>query len=172
MSPGRPRPMLSFLRIERAVVRMADLANGVAAAAVVFIMFLITADVILRFFRHPIPGVYDIVGLTGSAVISFALPYTTLRKGHIAVDFLVQKLPRTARAAINVANTLASLALFALIAWESAAYAAGLRASGEVSPTVQLPTYPFVYGVAAGCSLLCVVLLMELVRQLRGAEVV
>lgn len=163
--------MLSFLRVEKAVARLAGGLNALAAAAVVFIMLLVTADVVLRFFRRPIPGVYDAIGLLGAAIISFALPYTTLKKGHIAVDILVRKLPWAARVGVNVANTLASLALFGLLAWQSAVYAQSLRASGVVSPTVQMPTYPFVYGVAVGSALLCVVLFVELLRQFRGAEI-
>jgi len=163
--------MLSFLRIEKTIFGLASKVNAVAAGAVVFIMLLVTADVILRLFRRPIPGVYDIVGLVGSAVIAFALPYTTLKKGHIAVDIVVRKLPRTARVVINVANTLASLALFGLLSWQSATHAATLRTSGEVSPTIRLHTYPFVYGVSAACVLLCVVLCVELLRQFRGAEI-
>jgi len=163
--------MLSFLRVEKAVSRLAGWANAVAAAAVVFIMLLVTADVILRYFRRPIPGVYDAVGLLGAAAIAFALPYTTLKKGHIAVDVLVRKLPWIARVTVNVVNTLVSLALFGLLAWQSVLYAQDLKASGVVSPTVQMPTHPFVYGVAVGSALLCVVLFIELLRQFRGAEI-
>jgi len=163
--------MISFLRIERFSEHLADKVNWGAAAAVVFIMLLTTADVILRFFRCPIPGTYEIVGFTGSAVIAFSLPYTSIQKGHIAVEFLVQLFPWRARVIINIINASASMVLFAIIAWQSAKYAQSLRIAGEVSSTLQMPTYPFVYGVALGCFLLCLVLLVELLRQLRGAEI-
>jgi len=163
--------MISFLRIERFVEHLADKANWVAAAAVVFIMLLTTADVVLRFFRCPIPGTYEIVGFIGSAVIAFSLPYTSIQKGHIAVEFVVQRFPWRARVIINIINVSIAIVLFALIAWQSVKYAQGLRITGEVSSTLQMSTYPFVYGVALGCFLLCVVLLVELFRQLRGAEI-
>jgi hypothetical protein len=60
--------------------------------------------------------------------------------------------------------------LFSLIAWQSIVYAAALKANNSVSPTLEMPIYPFVYGVAAGCILLCPVLLMELIFHIRGVE--
>ncbi len=163
--------MVSFLRIERLISRTAERVNWVAAGAVAFIMLLTTLDVVLRaFFNHPIPGTYEIVSLTSAMVIAFSLPYTTVKRGHIAVEFLVQRLPRRARVAVNIVNALLGLTLFALLAWQSTLYAVGLRRSGEVSATLQMPTYPFVCGVALGCCLLCVVLLAEAFSQLKGAE--
>jgi len=163
--------MISFLRIERFVAHLAEKMNWIAAASVVFMMLITVADVVLRMFRHPILGTYEIVGFTGAAVISFSLPYTSIQKGHIAVEFLVEKLSWLSRVVINIINSFIALVLFAVIAWQSAVYAGSLKATGEVSSTLQMPTYPFLYGVSAGCILLCLVLFIELLRQLRGAEI-
>ncbi len=163
--------MISFLRAERLVHHISERANRLSAAAVVLMMMLTTADVIMRFFRHPIPGTYEMVGFLGAVVIAFALPYTSIQKGHIAVEFLVQKFPRAARIMINALNAFVSTILFAVVFWQSVKYAHSLKLNGEVSPTLQMPVYPVVYGVAVGCALLCLVLLMEFIRQLRGAEI-
>jgi TRAP-type C4-dicarboxylate transport system permease small subunit len=163
--------MVSFLRIERFIARIADKVNWIAAAAVVFMMLITTADVIMRVFRHPILGTYEIVGFTGVVVIAFSLPYTSIQKGHIAVEFLVQRLPWLARVIINIINACVSIVLFAVIAWQCAKYAETMNISGEVSSTLQMPTYPFLYGISFGCLLLCVVLFIELLRQFRGAEI-
>jgi TRAP-type C4-dicarboxylate transport system permease small subunit len=163
--------MVSFLRIERFVANLADKVNWVAAAAVAFIMFLITADVILRFFGSPIPGTYEIVSFTGSIIISFALPYTTVQKGHIAVDFLMMRFPWIVRVVVNAINAFISMILFAVVSWQSVEYARSLQRSGEVSATLQMPTYPFVYGVAIGTAMLAAVLFIEFLRQLKGAEI-
>ncbi|MCA1785672.1 MAG: TRAP transporter large permease subunit, partial [Desulfobacteraceae bacterium] len=61
-------------------------------------------------------------------------------------------------------------ALFAIIAWQSLVYGSVLKASNSVSATLEMPIYPFAYGVAAGCILLCPVLIMDLLLRLRGAE--
>jgi TRAP-type C4-dicarboxylate transport system permease small subunit len=163
--------MISFLRIEKMTASITDKVNWIAASAVAFTMFLITADVILRFFRCPITGTYEIVGFMGTVIISFALPYTSVQKGHIAVDFLIMKLPWLARVIVNAINALVCMVFFAVIAWHSVEYAQSLKASGEVSATLQMPTYPFVYGVAIGFALLVPVLFIEFIRQLKGVEI-
>lgn len=150
---------------------MSEKMNWIAAAAVIFMMMTTMADVVLRLFRHPIPGAYELVGFTGAVVIAFSLPYTSIQKGHIAVEFLVQRLPWLARVIVNIINAAVSLMLFGIIAWQCARYGHNLKMTGEVSATLQMPTYPILYGISLGCVLLCVVLLMDLLRQFRGAEI-
>ena len=137
-----------------------------AGSAVVIMMLLTCTDVLLRLFRRPVPGVYEIVGFLGTVVIAFSLAYTSLEKGHIAVEILVEKLPPWMRVGIDAAVSLIGAVLFALITWQSVAYAADLKQSGEISVTLTMPIYPFIYGIAVGSALLCLVLLME---TLRGA---
>ena len=57
--------------------------------------------------------------------------------------------------------------LFGLIAWQSVAYAIDLRQSHEVSLTIQMPIYPFAYGIAIGCGLLCLILLFESITSIK-----
>jgi TRAP-type C4-dicarboxylate transport system permease small subunit len=145
--------------------------NWVASAAVAFIMFLTVADVIGRLFGRPVPGTFELVGFVGAVIISFALPYTSVRNGHIAVDVLMMRMPWLVRVIVYAVNAFVSMVLFGIIAWQSVIYANSLMASGEVSPTLQMPVYPFIYGVAVGCGMLCVVLFIEFLRQFRGAEI-
>ncbi len=163
--------MISFLRVERFVFGLSEKLNWIAAASVAFIMLLTVADVFLRFFGRPIPGTYELVGFVGSMIISFSLPYTSVQKGHIAVEFLIQKLPWLARVIVNIVNSIISMILFGVIAWQSILYGQNLKEAGEVSLTLQMKTYPFVYGVAAGCAMLSLVLFIEFLRQFRGAEI-
>lgn len=146
----------------KTVVRQcADKANWLAGASIVAMMLVTVMDVTLRFFRCPIPGTYDVVGLLGALTISLSLGYTSVEKGHIAVDFLVSRFSPKTRNRIHAFNSLVATVFFAAVAWESIAYAMSLRAAGEVSPTLKLPIHPFVMGIAGGCVLLCCVLLAE-----------
>jgi TRAP-type C4-dicarboxylate transport system permease small subunit len=156
-----------MFRIERITYLLTDRFNWIAAGAVVAMMCLTCADVILRIFRLPIPGTYEIVGLLGSVVIAFSIGYTSVEKGHIAVEFLVQKFPVRVQTYIDTLNDLISMFLFGLITWQSIVYASDLQQSGEVSLTIQMPIYPFVYGIALGCGLLCLVLLLDFVKSLK-----
>jgi len=157
-----------MLRAEKTIVSAAEKANWVAAAALLAMILLTTLDVFVRLFRSSIPGTYDVVALLGAVVASFSLGYTSVEKGHIAVDFLVGKLSPAVQALIDAVNALLATALFGVAAWQSALYAASLADSGQVSLTLQIPVYPFVCGVAAGCGLLCFVLLVDFLRAVRS----
>ncbi|MBM4271069.1 MAG: TRAP transporter small permease [Deltaproteobacteria bacterium] len=141
--------------------------NYVACAAVIIMMMLTCVDVMSRLFWQPIPGTYELVGFIGTAVVSFALAYTSIERGHIAVELLVDRLPKQLQFFIEGINSLIGLALFSLIAWQSMVYATDLKSSGEVSLTLEIPTYPFVYGISIGCGMLCVALLVEFILSMR-----
>lgn len=141
---------------------LVELMNYLAAASIISMMLLTCADVLLRLFKHPILGTYELVGLFGALTIAFAIPATTLTKGHVAVDFMVEKLPAAGQKFFTVIANLLSLCLFTLIAWQSFLYANMLRTSGEVTLSLEMPFYPVVYAISAASLLVCIVLLLEL----------
>ena len=153
-----------MIHIHQGLVRVSSLFNAVAGAAVVAMMLLTCADVLLRLLRHPIPGTYELVGFLGTLIVSFALALTSLEKGHIAVEILAAKLPARIQFALDAVASLIGASLFGLIAWQSWIYAADMRQSGEVSVTLTMPIHPFIYGIAAGCALLVLVLLSDGLR--------
>lgn len=153
-------------RFDQSLTRIARGFNWVAGAAVIAMMVLTCLDVGLRFFRRPIPGTYEVVGMLGAVFVAFSLAETSLKRGHIAVDFLVRKLSPTWQAAIDALNAAVCACLFSLISWQSLRYAHDLRTSGEVSMTLQLPLYPFVHAIALGCGLLAIVLAARALQQL------
>jgi len=151
-----------------------------AGAAIVAMMLLTCADVILRLgvtvYRNyewgflssfkPIPGTYELVGFLGAVAVSFAMAHTSVEKGHVAVSLVVQLLPPKTQAIIGSITSTFGFILFALLSWQSVLYANDLRASGEVSMTLQLPFYPFVYGIGFAAAAVCIVLLVELAKNL------
>jgi len=103
-----PSPCLPFIMINRlidrkercverllnSVGRLSRFINVIAGIAITFIMFLTVLDVILRFFRRPIVGTYELVAFSGAVVIGFAIPLTSWMRGHIYVDFSPASCPR------------------------------------------------------------------------------
>lgn len=150
------------------VLRVSRLAQTVAGVFLTAVMGLTVADVVLRSFGRPILGSYEIVALMGALVIGFSLPFTSWVRGHIYVDFFVQKLSGTARTAVHLATRTVALALFFLIAWNLFLMGLDLQRAGEVSPTLQIPFYPVVYAVGVCCVLQFLVLLGDVVKIFRG----
>jgi TRAP-type C4-dicarboxylate transport system permease small subunit len=124
-------------------------------------MLLTCVDILLRYFRHPIPGTYEVVGFLGALVVCFYLAHTSHGRGHIAVDFLFVKLSEKKQLLMEGFNSFVCIGLFGCITWQMFLYGFNSQRSGEVSMTLQLPMYPFIYGVAAGCLLLTFVLILR-----------
>ncbi len=141
--------------------------NILACAAVIAMMLLSVADVALRMFGKPIPGTYELVGFLGTIVVSFALAFTSMEKGHIAVEILVERLPQRTQFAIETVTNFVSFLVFGLIAYQAFLYALDIKRSGEVSLTLQMPVYPFLFGMAVGFSLLCFLLIADFIKSLQ-----
>jgi len=149
------------------------IANGlaqrlywIAGAAIVAMMLITCADVVLRYFRKPIPGTYELVCFLGAVAVAFAMAHTSVERGHVAVSLVVRHFPRRVQGFIDAVTSIFGLVLFALIAWYSLQYAGDLRATGEVSLTLELPFYPFVFGVGFSAIAVCLVLLTDLYNSL------
>jgi TRAP-type C4-dicarboxylate transport system permease small subunit len=145
---------------------VAQRLDMVAAIAIVAMMSLTCADVVLRLFRKPIPGTYEIVSFLGAVAVSFAIAHTSAEKGHVAVNLIVRVLPKRVQGIIESIVSLSGIILFALIAWQSVLYGMDCQRTGEVSLTLQLPFYPVIYGVALGTAAVCLVLLVDLVNAI------
>jgi TRAP-type C4-dicarboxylate transport system permease small subunit len=150
---------------------VSELAKGInwlAAASIMGMMLLTTADVILRYFRHPIPGTYEIVGFMGSVAVGFALASTSLQRGHVAVSILFDRLPREMKGLVGLFNALVAAVFFSILTWQLILLASDLKETGEVSMTLEMPFYPFVYGISAGSGVLAMALFAEAFVSIRG----
>jgi len=148
---------------EKTVTRSGDVFNMVASASLVAMMLLTCADVLMRYaFSRPIIGTYDLVSLMGAVVVSFAMPYTMLKKGHVAVEFLIQNLSKDTQRIIETFTHLIAVSLFSVLIWQAIILARDMRAAGEVTPTLLLPFYPILYCMAVCFFGLCLAILVNL----------
>jgi TRAP-type C4-dicarboxylate transport system permease small subunit len=142
--------------------------HGIGGASLVLLMLLTTADVVGRAFGRPLKGTFELVGFAGALAIGCALPFTSWVRGHVHVDSLVSRLPPTGQKVLHVATRLLAMGLFVLLGWNLVRFGLDLRASGEVSPTLELRFYPVAFGLAAACFLQVIVLACSLTAIFRG----
>lgn len=142
--------------------------NVIAAVMLAFMILLTVADVILRSARAPIVGTYEIVGLLCAILISFAIPFTTWKRGHIRVDFFVEMLPPMIRRVVNISAKCLGIGLFILIGWNLIVFGMDLAQAGEVTPTRHIPFYPVLYGIGVCCFFECIMLFSDIVKIVRG----
>lgn len=153
-------------RMKAQIFRFARGIDLIAAAAIFAMMALTCADVVLRWFRMPIKGTYELVSYLGAITVSFAVAHTLVEKGHVAVNLLVRLLPSRIQGGIEAIIALLSCGLFATLAWQSVLYGLDCQRSGEVSLTLQWPFYPVIYGVAFGAGVVCLVCLIDLAHAI------
>jgi len=150
---------------EKLVQDLARKMYWVAGTAIVAMMLLTFADVVLRYFRRPIPGTYELVCFLGAVAVSFAMAHTSIEKGHVSVSFVVTLFPSRLQRLIECMTSCFGFFFFALIAWQSFIYANDLYASHEVSLTLELPFYPFVYGIGFSAAVVCLILLSDVIKN-------
>ncbi len=149
---------------------LARFMGVIAGIALSISLTLTVADVILRIFKRPIPGTYELVSLLGAVVIGFAIPWTSRVQGHVLMDFITAKLPGGWQRLLHAITRVLAVALFAIIAWNLWIVGNDLRRSGEVTDTLHFPFYPVAYGIAVCCVVECLVLFVELIQGREGTS--
>jgi TRAP-type C4-dicarboxylate transport system permease small subunit len=128
-------------------------------------MILLTClNIFLRFTWMPVKGAFELMGFFGAIVVAFSLGYTQIKRGHIAVDILVNRFSEKTRRILSAINYSICMIFFAVAAWQIAKMATNLLKTGEVTETLRIIFYPFTYGVALGCFVLALVLLIDFLK--------
>jgi TRAP-type mannitol/chloroaromatic compound transport system permease small subunit len=152
-----------FYKILHSTVRI---INYLPILGLVVIMMLGVSEVMLRIFNVSIYGVFEMIGFIGSVVVFFSMPQTLIQKGHIRIEVIVARCTKRVQAAVDTVTGLLSIGVCALVVWQACLVATDMLRSGEVSLTLGIPFYPFVYGIAFSCVLLGLVFLSELLDSI------
>ena len=104
--------MAGSFNILRLISKVLNIIAGIAVTAM---MLLTVADVLLRAGGHPFIGTYEIVTLLLALVVGFGIPQVSLDKGHVYMEFLLEKLTKRGKDMMNVFTRILCLILFAFI---------------------------------------------------------
>jgi TRAP-type C4-dicarboxylate transport system permease small subunit len=147
---------------------LAKSLNHIAALSLLALVVLTCLDVFLRAINKPIIGTYEIVRFLETAVIAFAMADLTIRRGHIAVELVTDRLPNKIQKIIFLIVQLSSCILFAVLCFECLTYGNDLRAAGEVSLTLEIPFYPILYGISFSSFAVCLILIHDFYQCILG----
>ncbi|MGC9328017.1 MAG: TRAP transporter small permease [Candidatus Hinthialibacter sp.] len=142
----------------------------VSGLGILFMMTLTCVDILLRIAGYPIVGAYDVVKITGAVSMGCALPYTTAVKGHVAIEFLFQKMSRPWRILVDTIARLISMTLFGLLTWRCIEYGQSLRSSGQATATLEIPTYWILYVMAFSCAIVVCIIFDHMIHP--GKEMI
>lgn len=153
-------------KLEGFVTKASGLLDAIAGWGVVATMVLVVVNIILRtIFNTPIQGVYEVVGFIVAVVIAFGLAWCAVQKSHIAIEFIVEKLPQKVQRVISLVSGLLINVLLLFTSYRVLLHGFKVISTGEVSATAQIPFYPFIFMVAIGFLLLFFV---EFVNLMKG----
>ena len=133
-------------------------------ASLLALTLLATMNVALRIFQVPVGGTYEVVSFLGAMVTAGALGYTQKRKDHIVVDILSDKFPAPVKRVLDRVSYALILAFFAVVSWQTFVYGKRLLRTGELSETLKIAYYPFVFLVGIGFAVLALTILLDLIE--------
>jgi TRAP-type C4-dicarboxylate transport system permease small subunit len=119
--------------------------SACAGIVLIFMAGLTFADIVMRYFWTPIPGVYEVVAFLGLALAGLVLPRSSLMKAHVAVDFVTEKLSGKPKMIVKVITRVLVALFFMITAWYFVGMAQSFIATKSVTMTLKLPFYPVVF---------------------------
>lgn len=156
--------------INSALSPVNSVAYKIGVGIVPVMTLLMMADVVTRYvFNAGVPGAYELIEFAMAVIVGVGLAYTAIRGEHITVDLVTSRFTQRTQAVINSIASFLELGLFCLITWQLIINAEKLRASAITSPILSIPVYPFVYVIAFGSLMLCLVFLINLFNHLDKA---
>lgn len=138
------------------------IAGGVSLLT---LTLLATMNVALRIFEVPVGGTYEVVSFLGAIVTAGALGYTQKRKDHIVVDILSEKFPAEVKRVLDQGSYILILVFFSIVSWQTFVYGKRLMLTGELSETLKIAYYPFVFLVSLGFAALALTSFLDLIES-------
>lgn len=155
--------MIKFLDSVDSVLR--KLLVALAGAFLLAMLAITVANIAMRKIGMPINGTYELTGLFGAVVCACVLGYTQKRKENIAVDILVKHLPARLRLVAAIINDTACAGFSILAAWQIIKIGLRHLHSGEVTETLRIVAYPFIFIASAGFAALAFVFIIDLFKN-------
>lgn len=159
--------------LEELCDRAVRLLAFVAGAALLAMLALTVLNIALRAFATPFYGTFEVVGLLAAVVSGLALGVAQRERAHVAIDLVMSRAPTRLQLVVGAAVTLASVALFAMLAQQMWLYGMNFKEVGARSETLRLEFWPVPLVVAVGAAGLVLALIADLsqiLRQLRAGE--
>ena len=137
---------------------------GIVGACLLFLMMVLGfADVAGRYLLNsPIKGGLEITKIFMLGVVVLSWAYTQAARGHIRVDFVVNRFPPRARAILSFASDLFLLGFFSLIAWRAAAMGIVCWERHQLTAIINVPVAIMYFVVSLGSCVMCLTLITQL----------
>jgi len=137
----------------------------VAGISLVAMVFVTVGEMVLRMFGKPMAGTVETIGWLAATTTAFALGYTQIHQGHVAIDLFTSRLGPRLQVLVSMLVYLASTVLFVIVTWNVFRHAGVFRETGSLSETMKVIVYPWVYLVSLGCAGLTLALVVDFLKS-------
>jgi TRAP-type C4-dicarboxylate transport system permease small subunit len=148
------------------IIHQISRISGIVAISFLVVMMITTVvDVTGRFlFRAPIFGSLELTEDFMVLAGFLGIAWCAANRGHVRVDWIVNRMPPRPQATLEGFNTLLSLIVIFVAAWQSFVQALDRYSEQTVSDLLKIPDYPFYLITAFGFFLTFLVLLIQFIR--------
>ena len=159
-----------MIALEKISSLLTQILLWIAGLFLIAMIAITGANIVTRLFGLPIRGTFELMGYFGAVVTAFALGYTQIKHGHIAVDIVVLRFSEKTQRILQAVNHLICMGFFVIVTWQVSKYATTLWETGEVTETLQIVYYPFTYAVALGCLILAFTFFVDFLKSILGDQ--
>lgn len=157
--------------MEKMIYKLSHGLDTLAGFILAATALLVVANILGRtLLQRSILGTYEMVGFLTAAVVGLALARCAVENSHIAIDFILDRLPIRLQRLIDLLLGIPVFLFLILATYNLFIYGARIAQSGEVSPTTKLIFYPFIYLVAFGFLALALTVMLKLLQSALGGE--
>lgn len=156
--------------VERLLRWIVTVGAFTGVSCIIALMFLTVVTVSFRAIGIAFPGTYTLAEILLIPSISFSLAYAAYEGAHTRVELMTSILPP------RLASLLDALMLaLGTVFWVVVAYAGTLEAlksarNQEQAPILGFPVTPFRWMLVIAITLLCLVLVVQVVQALRRTK--
>ncbi|MCL2579265.1 MAG: TRAP transporter small permease [Oscillospiraceae bacterium] len=137
--------------MRKLVEKLNHFLHYLSAFFILALMFMTLAEIVMRrFLNMPLAGTFELTMMFLSLAVFFGCGFAQQNGMHVVIDFLYERLPRRWRRVLSVLSTVLFAAISVLMFWTVFQDAIRRVGTGDVTSTLQLPFYPFVFASALG----------------------
>jgi TRAP-type C4-dicarboxylate transport system permease small subunit len=156
---------------EKCTERLSKLFAYIGTGALVILMLVTGIDVVGRYiFNRPLVGAYELSELSLAIVILLGWAYTQSVKGHIDIDILYNKFPKSVRTVLDFFVPLLSLLLFSFIAWQGITFTIDSLGWHETTEMINIPVWIFKLMIFIGAISISLQFIVDIITACKNVK--
>lgn len=145
--------------------KMTRIQVALGGCVLLLMIFLTCANIFFRQFGMPVRGTFELMGFMGALVFALSLGYSHEKKEHLYVSIIFDRFPCKIQTAARKLNAMVCILFFSMLSFQLVKNALNLKAVSEVSETLRIAYYPFLFVLAFGGAYLVLIFICELLNK-------